>query len=64
MLFSTRMCDCKHYVSTTQNVNTKNPLKNYITLLIVNTYNDEYYVSTAQKWKGIILPERSGTADA
>ena len=36
---------------------------NYITLLIVNTYADENYGSTAQKWKGIILPDRSGTAD-
>ena len=37
----------KKYVSTTQNVAIKNPLKNYITLLIVNTYADEYYGSTA-----------------
>ena len=51
-------------VSTTQNFDTKNSLKNYITLLIVNTYVDEYYGSTAQKWKGLILPERSGTSDA
>ena len=36
---------------------------NYITLLIVKTCAGEYYGSTAQKWKGIILPERSGVAD-
>ena len=36
---------------------------NYITILILNTYADENYGSTAQKWKGIILPDRSGAAD-
>ena len=36
---------------------------NYITVLIVNTCADQYYGSTAQKWKGIILPDRSGVAD-
>lgn len=48
---------------TTRDVNTKIPLMNYITLLIVNTCNDEYYGSTTQKWKGIILSERSGATD-
>ena len=36
---------------------------NYITLLIVNTYADKNYGSTAHKWKGIIPPDRSGAAD-
>ena len=35
----------------------------YITLLIVNTYADETYGSTAQKWKDIFLHDRSGDAD-
>jgi len=35
---------------------------NYITLLIINTCIDEYYGYIAQKWKGIILPKRSGAA--
>ena len=64
VLFPTRICDKKDYVSTTQTVDTKNPLKNYITLLIVNKYVDEYYGSTSQKQKGLIVPERYGTADA
>ena len=64
MLFPTRKCDLKNYVSTTQNYNTENPLKNYITLIIVNTYADEYYGSTSQKWKGLILPDHYGTIDA
>ena len=46
------------------NIDTNNPLKNYINLLIVNTYADDYYGSTTQKWKGLILPERSVTEDA
>ena len=62
--FSTRIWDRKNNVSTTEYVDTKNPFKNYITLIIVNTYADEYYGSTAHKCKGLILPERSGMADA
>ena len=62
--FSNKNMRSQNYVLTTQNVDTKNPLKNYITLLIVNTYADEYYSSTAQKWKGPVLLEGSGTSDA
>ena len=51
------------YVSTTQDVDTKITLKNYITILIINICADEYYESTAQKWKGIILLERSDATD-
>ena len=50
-------------MSTTPDVDTKITLMNYFTLLVVNTYADENYVSTAHKWKGIILPDRSGEAD-
>ena len=62
--FSTRICYPKNYVSTTQNVDTKNTLKNFIPLLVVNKYADEYCGYTAQEWKGLILPKRSVTADA
>ena len=50
-------------MSTTPDVDTKITLMNYITLLIVNTYADEKYGSTAHKLKGIIIPDRSGAAD-
>ena len=40
-LFQQEYAINKNYVSTTKNVDTKNPLKNYITLLIVNKYADE-----------------------
>ena len=50
-------------MSTTPDVDTKIMLMNYITLLIVNTYADENYGSIAQKWKCIILPDRSGALD-
>ena len=36
---------------------------NCITLIILNTYDDENYGSTAQNWKGIIIPDRSREAD-
>ena len=36
---------------------------NYTNLLIVNTYADENYGSTAQKWKVVILPDRSDEED-
>ena len=50
-------------MSTTPDVDTKIKLMNYINLIILNTYADEKYGYTAQKWKGIILPNRSGKAD-
>ena len=34
-----------------------------MTLLLINTYVDEYYGSTVQKWKGIIQPNRFGATD-
>ena len=63
MWFFNKNTRSQNYVSTTQSVDTKNPLNKCITLLILNTYANEYYGSTAQKWKCLILPERSGTAD-